>query len=160
MTRPKKDAEELDASQKLKEEGYSGGSFIIECFYFHFDGTRFGPVNATFQIRKFEGERGVKSLPIVPLVCYANAGNIRKKLEERGDKFAKLSNPKATAHRKYKGLTLDKNQEQVRNPQISAILSLTQAITFRSIPRSSSTSSLPSFRILKTSQYWDLKAVW
>lgn len=117
MTRPKKDAEELDASQKLKEEGYSGGSFIIECFYFHFDGTRFGPVNATFQIRKFEGERGVKSLPIVPLVCYANAGNIRKRLEERGDKFAKLSNPKATAHRKYKGLTLDKNQEQVRTPR-------------------------------------------
>lgn len=108
------DPPELHASRKLKEEGYSEGSFIVECFYFHFDGTRFGPVNTTFQIRKFEGERSIKSLPVVPLACYANAGDLREKLEERGEKYAELSNPKATAHRKYKGLTLAKNQEQVR----------------------------------------------
>lgn len=104
---------ESPASEKLKEEGYSVGSFIIECFYIHFDGTRFGPVNATFQIRKFEGERMITSFPVVPLRCYENEEELRRKLLVRGEKFTELSNSRATAHRKYKGLTLDKNQEQV-----------------------------------------------
>ncbi|KAI1751862.1 hypothetical protein F4782DRAFT_170857 [Xylaria castorea] len=106
------------ASTKLKEEGFSEGSFIIECFYIHYDGTRFGPVNKTFQIRRFDGERNITMLPVAPLHCYANEGEIRKRLETRGKKFTELSNPAARAHRKYKGLTLDKNPEQVESEVI------------------------------------------
>ena len=86
---------------------------MIECFYIHFDGSRFGPVNKTFQIRKFDGDRDITLLPVVPIQCYANEVELREKLEVRGKKFTELSNPRARAHRKYKGLTLDKTQEQV-----------------------------------------------
>ncbi|KAI8954915.1 hypothetical protein F4801DRAFT_530445 [Xylaria longipes] len=113
-----RDPSENLASMKLKEEGFSEGSFIIECFYIHYDGTMFGPVNKTFQIRRFDGDRNVTMLPVVPLHCYANEGEIRKGLEIRGKKFTKLSNPAARAHRKYKGLTLDKNPEQVESEVI------------------------------------------
>jgi hypothetical protein len=101
------------ASIKFKDEGYSEGSFVIECFYIHYDGTRFGPVNASFQIRKFDGERDITSLPVVPLQWYEGECEIRERLVERGRKFTQLSNPKERAHRRYKGLTLDKNPEQV-----------------------------------------------
>ncbi|KAI0548396.1 hypothetical protein F4679DRAFT_551013 [Xylaria curta] len=106
------------ASMKLKEEGFSEGSFVIECFYIHYDGTRFGPVNKTFQIRRFDGERNIAMLPIAPLYCYSNAGEIRKRLDTRGKRFTELSNPATRAHRKYKGLTLDKNPEQVESEVI------------------------------------------
>lgn len=103
------------ASIKLKDQGYSEGAFVIECFYIDFDGTQYGPVNKTFQIRKFEGEKHITSLLVFPLVYDVNEVTIHKKLIERGDKFAKLSNPKKAKHMQYKGLTLDQHQEQVRN---------------------------------------------
>ena len=104
------------ASKKLKDEGYSEGSFILECFYIHYDGARFGPVNRTFLIRKFDGERDIKALPVVPLRCYPDEAEIHKGLVERGRKFMELSDPKRPAHRKYKGLTLDKHPEMVCLP--------------------------------------------
>lgn len=105
----------MPASEKLKEQGYSPGAFVIECFYIHFDGSRYGPVNATFQIRRFEGKKNVTSLPIYPIQCDPHHLENRQRLLARGNEFAKLSDikNKASAHRKYKGLTLDKNQEQV-----------------------------------------------
>ena len=101
------------ASAKLKEAGYSTGALIIECFYMHFDGKQYGPVNQTFQIPKFDGPREVSSLPIVPLEIRDDSEKIRNELLERGKKFAELSNPAKTAHKLYKGLTLDKRPEQV-----------------------------------------------
>lgn len=55
----------------------------------------------------------ITSFPVVPLRCYENEEELRRKLLVRGVKFTKFSNSRATAHREYKGLTLDKNQEQV-----------------------------------------------
>lgn len=97
---------------KLKDDGYSPSSFIIECFYISFDGTRFGPVNVTFQIPKFEGEKDITSFPVFPLACDHEQEGIREALLKRGKLFAQLSNPKSTAHRKYKGLTLDKKRQE------------------------------------------------
>jgi hypothetical protein len=108
------DEPSLPASKKLKNQGWSKGSFVIECFYIHFDGTRFGPVNTTFQIRKFENDKDIRMLPVFPLQCDPKADDTRRYLVERGDKFTELSNPQAPPHRKYKGLTLDKNKEQAR----------------------------------------------
>lgn len=101
------------ASRKLKDQGYSPGSFLIECFYIHFDGTRYGPVNVTFQIRKFDGKKEITSLPIFPLDCDKNEQSTRDTLLKRGQEFSSLSNANAAAHRKYRGLTLDRTQELV-----------------------------------------------
>lgn len=112
---PAEDTLANSASIKLKGQGYSEGAFVIECFYIDFDGTQYGPVNKTFQIRKFEGEKHITSLLVFPLVYDVNEVTIRNKLIERGEKFTKLSNPKKAKHMQYKGLTLDQHQEQVRN---------------------------------------------
>lgn len=101
------------ASRKLKDQGYSPGSLLIECFYIHFDGLRYGPVNVTFQIRKFDGKKEVTSLPIFPLDYDKTKQNIRDTLLKRGQEFARLSNAKSASHRKYRGLTLDKTPELV-----------------------------------------------
>lgn len=103
------------ASNKLKYKGFSNGSFIIECFYFNYDGFQFGPVNETFQIRRFDGVRDVTLLPIVPLEFRHNSQDIRTKLMARGEKFAQLCDPSKTMHKQYTGLTLDKRQEQVES---------------------------------------------
>lgn len=131
------DYEPTHASKKLKDQGYSEGAFVIECFYIHYDSTRFGPVNATFQIRKFDGERDICQLPVVPLKCYDKEQEIRDGLLARGQKFIALANPAGVAgkraHRKYVGLTLDKNPDQVS--------SLNRSLLFSRSRRLSSTSS-------------------
>ncbi|KAI0860003.1 P-loop containing nucleoside triphosphate hydrolase protein [Xylaria cubensis] len=106
------------ASVKLKEKGYLPGSFIIECFYIHYDGIQFGPVNETFQIPKFHGDRDITSLPIMPLRYDERCAELRKDLLKRGNEFAKLCNPEQVAHKQYKGLTLDKRQDQVHSEVI------------------------------------------
>lgn len=79
----------------------------------HFDGKQYGPVNQTFQMPKFDGAREITSLPVIPLEIGADSKHLRNELLERGKKFAELSNPAKTAHKLYKGLTLDKRPEQV-----------------------------------------------
>ncbi|KAJ6031605.1 hypothetical protein N7540_002337 [Penicillium herquei] len=106
------------AGFKLKEQGYSPGSFIVECFYIDFDGAQYGPVNRTFQIRKYEGEKELTSLPVYPLQCDSEPETIREAMVARGENFAVLSNPQKTAHKQYRGLTLDKHPEQVESQVI------------------------------------------
>jgi hypothetical protein len=101
------------ASQKLKDEGYSKDAFVLECAYFDFDGAQFGPMSKTFLIRKFESEKDITSLPVYPLTLDPNHIKWRKELLRRGKRFAALSNPSKTAHMQYRGLTIDKQQEQV-----------------------------------------------
>ncbi|OQE91922.1 hypothetical protein PENNAL_c0008G04685 [Penicillium nalgiovense] len=101
------------AGIKLKDQGYSPGSFIVECFYIDFDGAQYGPVNRTFQIRKYEGERDMTALPVYPLQCDPDHESIHEAMVTRGENFAVLSSPQKTAHKQYRGLTLDKHQEQV-----------------------------------------------
>ncbi|KAJ5494612.1 hypothetical protein N7463_010699 [Penicillium fimorum] len=106
------------AGVKLKDQGYSPGSFIVECFYVDFDGAQYGPVNRTFQIRKYEGERDMTALPVYPLQCDPDHESIREAMVTRGENFAVLSNPQKTAHKQYRGLTLDKHPEQVESQVI------------------------------------------
>ncbi|KAI1770757.1 P-loop containing nucleoside triphosphate hydrolase protein [Hypoxylon cercidicola] len=115
---PSSEAPANHASNKLKDKGYSSGSFIIECFYINYDGSQYGPVNETFQIRRFDGVRDVTSLPIIPLEFKQDREDIRTKLLARGEKFAQLCDPSRTAHKQYRGLTLDKRQEQVESEVI------------------------------------------
>jgi hypothetical protein len=106
------------AGVKLKDQGYSPGSFIVECFYIDFDGIQYGPVNRTFQIRKYEGERDMTALPVYPLQCGPDHESIREAMVTRGESFAVLSNRQKTAHKQYRGLTLDKHPEQVESQVI------------------------------------------
>ncbi|KAJ5836217.1 hypothetical protein N7447_002243 [Penicillium robsamsonii] len=106
------------AGVKLKDQGYSPGSFIVECFYVDFDGAQYGPVNCTFQIRKYEGERDMTALPVYPLQFDPDHESIREAMVIRGENFAVLSNPQKTAHKQYRGLTLDKHPEQVESQVI------------------------------------------
>jgi hypothetical protein len=101
------------ASQKYKEEGYSKEAFVLECVYFDFNGTHFGPIGKTFLIRKFEGEKTITSLPAYPLSLDPNHVKLRKELLRRGERYAQLSNSQKTAHMQYRGLTLDNQPEQV-----------------------------------------------
>lgn len=103
------------ASVKLKDKGYIPGSFILECFFIHFDGHQYGPVNQTFTISKFYGHRELISLPVIPIECDPKKDQIRQDLLDRGRKFVKLSNPRVAAHKKYCGLTLDTRQDQVNS---------------------------------------------
>lgn len=117
ILQPHADPPSTWAATKLKNKGYSLGSFIIECFCIRFDGLQFGPVNFTFHIRKFEGKRDVMSLPVMPFHCDPKKTSVREYLLKRGNKFAELtSNP---AHRKYKGLSLGERQQQVRTEPYS-----------------------------------------
>jgi Domain of unknown function (DUF7025) len=108
-----RDIPEEVASNKLKDEGYTREAFVLECVYFDFDGTQFGPILKTFIIRKFEDEKEITSLPVYPLTLDPNHVKLRQKLLERGERFAVLSNPLKTAHKQYQGLTIDKQPEQV-----------------------------------------------
>ena len=101
------------ASLRLKDEGYSKGAFVLECIYFDFDGTQFGPVSKTFIIRKFEGEKDITGLPVYPLTLDQSCIELRKEFLKRGERFAELSNSSKTSHMQYQGLTLDKQPEQV-----------------------------------------------
>ncbi|KAI1288156.1 P-loop containing nucleoside triphosphate hydrolase protein [Xylaria venustula] len=100
---------------KLKDEGCTPGSFILECFFIHFDGHQYGPVNQAFHIPKFDGERELTSMPVIPLEYDPDRERIRHNLLERGQKFVELSDPTKAAHKKYKGLTLDTRQAQVES---------------------------------------------
>ncbi|RWA06679.1 hypothetical protein EKO27_g8426 [Xylaria grammica] len=100
---------------KLKDEGCTPGSFILECFFIHFDGHQYGPVNQAFHIPKFDGRRELTSLPVIPLEYDPEEDKIRDDLLARGQKFVKLSDPTKAAHKKYHGLTLDARQDQVES---------------------------------------------
>jgi hypothetical protein len=89
---------------------------VLEYVYFVFDGNQFGPILKTFIVRKFEGEKDIKRLPIYPLILDFNHVNLRKELLERGERYAQLYNLKRTQHMQYKGLTLGNQPEQVRVP--------------------------------------------
>lgn len=103
------------ASVKYKDDGYTKDAFVLDCVYFEFDGNQFGPINRSFIIRKFEGEKPITSLPVYPLNLDPRSDQLRKEILERGRRYAHLSNPSHTAHRQYQGLTLDHQPEQVRH---------------------------------------------
>lgn len=58
------------------------------------------------------------ALPVYPLQCDPDHESIREAMVTRGESFAVLSNPQRTAHKQYRGLTLDKHPEQVKSQVI------------------------------------------
>lgn len=102
----------IDA-QALQKSESRAETFIVECVYFEFDGHQYGPVQKTFVIRKYDGEKPITSLPVFPLEFDPKHVEVRKKLTARGNTYLELSQADQVAHKHYSGLTFDEPHEEV-----------------------------------------------
>ncbi|EPE09048.1 aaa family atpase [Ophiostoma piceae UAMH 11346] len=109
-------------------------SAVLNCVYIDYDGTTLGPVVYKVVVKKFDGERMISTMDVLPLRHYvakspevARAMNIlkdnpeaaeqlldgevaglEKRLMERGHRFVDVA---AVKHMYYAGLTVDKRDE-------------------------------------------------
>lgn len=95
------------------EREESNGAFFIECYRYDFNGTQYGPVHKLFEIRRYEGLRDIISLQVYPLWFDPDYRKEKARLVQRGDKFMELTRAKETAHKSYRGLSLDDYAEEV-----------------------------------------------
>lgn len=101
----------IDA-QSVQRADIRNNAFVVECVNFEFDGEQYGPMQKTFFIRKYDGEKPIISLPIHPLAFSPGRDVIRRRLIERGNLYLRLSRATDAAHRHYSGLTLDEPHEE------------------------------------------------
>lgn len=99
-------------SQSLQTIDTKNSPFIVECVSLEFDGQQYGPVQKSFVIRKYDGEKAITSLPIYPLAFAPNHDQIRERLVKRGNLYLELSRVGSAEHRHYSGLTLDELHEE------------------------------------------------
>ena len=97
----------------------SKGAFFVECYSYDFNGTQYGPVRTMFEIRRYEGLRYITSLPIYPLWFDSDHQKERVRLARRGEKFMALARTNRTAHKSYRGLSLDEHAEEVSRSKVS-----------------------------------------
>lgn len=102
----------LDAQSSQKNEN-RGETFIMDAVSYEFDGFQYGPVQKTFTIRKYDGEKAIRNLPFFPLDFDPNHESIRKRLIKRGELYLQLSQSDHASHKHYTGLTLDEPREEV-----------------------------------------------
>ena len=95
------------------ERQESKGAFFVECYSYDFNGTQYGPVQTMFEIRRYEGLRDITSLQVYPLWFDPDHQNKRIQMLRRGDKFIALARVNRTAHKSYRGTTLDEHAEEV-----------------------------------------------
>lgn len=94
----------------------SGGHspFVVDCFYYDFDGTNFGAILRSITIPKYEGKTPVNRLAVYPESLSGDVNrDLKTILADRGRKFVQLCSLSATAHRTYTGRTLDDPPEEV-----------------------------------------------
>ena len=94
----------------------SGGHspFVVDCFYYDFDGTNFGAILRSITIPKYEGKTPVNLLAVYPESLSGRAEeDVKTILAERGRKFVQLCSSSTVAHRTYTGRTLDDPPEEV-----------------------------------------------
>ena len=94
----------------------SGGHspFVVDCFYYDFDGTNFGAILRSITIPKYEGMAPVNRLAVYPESLSGDPNqSVKNILAERGRQFVQLCSMSAIAHRTYTGRTLDDPPEEV-----------------------------------------------
>lgn len=109
------DTEKDPPENQASIEGLPNGAFILECFYYAYDGVQYGSVQKTIAIRRYEGERDINALQVYPIICDPNQEATKSKLVDRGHIYAHLSQSSTTAHKQYSGLTLDEPKEEVNS---------------------------------------------
>ncbi|KAK1238042.1 LOW QUALITY PROTEIN: hypothetical protein MKX08_002621 [Trichoderma sp. CBMAI-0020] len=84
----------------------------IHCVYIDFDGERLGPVLKIFPFYRFEGEKSIRSLDIIPLRLAKNANKLQEALIKRGSTFIEACGTgRLGIPMHYSGLTLDTKEE-------------------------------------------------
>lgn len=86
---------------------YVDNPVIVHCVHVDFDGISIGPVQTTFSISRFDGQKDVMSLQVFPL-RFAGGGDLRASLIERAKKFLELA---AIKHMHCTGFTLEPREE-------------------------------------------------
>ena len=91
--------------------------FVIDCFHLDFDGRKFSPVQARFQIQEYDEVRSVRRLEVYPLHLAENRADLEDRLTRRGRNLVDLVGVK---HKRYSGLSLGDSQEvsPISNPYI------------------------------------------
>ncbi|KAF5706994.1 TOB3 (member of AAA-ATPase family) [Fusarium mundagurra] len=96
----------LEAKAKLDDS-----PITIQCVFLDFDGERIGPVTQTIDIHRYEGERSIRSLPVVPL-RRAKTRNLKETLIKRGSMFIEACDPQRRGiPMHYSGLSLETQEE-------------------------------------------------
>lgn len=103
--------------QPLQKIDINHNTFTVDCVSFEFDGQQYGPVQRLFQIRKYDGERPIITLPVYPLAFAPDHYRIRERLLKRGNFYLQLSRIDCAAHKHYSGLTLDEPHEEASDFQ-------------------------------------------
>ncbi|KAI1172279.1 hypothetical protein F4777DRAFT_582133 [Nemania sp. FL0916] len=96
----------FDSKSKLEDS-----PIIIQCVYIDFDGEQIGPVIQTFSICRFDGEKNIRSLDILPF-HRATKSDLEKALIKRGSTFIEACDVQRRGvpwH--YSGITLETREE-------------------------------------------------
>ena len=64
--------------------------FVIDCYYFDFDGSFYGPVQKSFAIPYFHGGKPIASLPVSPEKCLGNDSTVKDDLINYGKTIVDL----------------------------------------------------------------------
>ncbi|KAF5658408.1 TOB3 (member of AAA-ATPase family) [Fusarium circinatum] len=95
-----------EAKAKLEDS-----PITIQCVFLDFDGERIGPVTQTIDIHRYEGERSIRSLPVVPL-RRAKTRSLKEILIKRGSLFIEACDPQRRGiPMHYSGLSLETQEE-------------------------------------------------
>ncbi|PWW77821.1 hypothetical protein C7212DRAFT_342460 [Tuber magnatum] len=90
--------------------------FIIDCYSIDFDGLHLGGVQKQIEIRPYEGEKPVTSLPVYPLKFLPDLEKARERLLDRGKSFLEML---GVSHKYYEGLSLSEPKEEVQSQVIA-----------------------------------------
>ncbi|KAJ4248772.1 hypothetical protein NW762_012610 [Fusarium torreyae] len=96
----------LEAKAKLQNS-----PITIECVHIDFDGERIGPVSHNIDFYRFDGEKSIRSLDIIPLRM-SEGRYLKERLVERGSLFLEVSDTQRRGTpMHYSGLELETQEE-------------------------------------------------
>lgn len=109
------DSEDKSGSVAVSSKRERYTPFFIDCYFAHFDGSRFSPGQNWLEFKPFEGTVKVQSLLAYPM-CY-RPDDLSESLDlyERGRQFLELT---VVDHRHYDGVTLGGDKEDINSPVI------------------------------------------
>ncbi|KAK5988009.1 hypothetical protein PT974_12145 [Cladobotryum mycophilum] len=130
---------DAETATKGDDDSYSDeDTFRIWCYYIDYDGKSYRPVRSQFQIRKFNGEREIRSLPLYPIGFLPNKDEFLSAQKASGETFRKYIEGKHLYHsgwtltRSPTGAALDdvdKHPEHIEGEAIADFAEAYQTIT-------------------------------
>jgi hypothetical protein len=96
----------FDVKSKLQNS-----PITVQCVHIDFDGDLIGPVSQNVDFYRFDGEKNIQSLEIIPLRL-AKTVDLRETLVKRGSKFIEVCDPQRRGFpMHYSGLELETQEE-------------------------------------------------